>query len=1215
MITPATAWVMLMRGSAYQLKDHGLTFEYQVPKEVPYSLAVTLCESGSFVVCKPDGTIPEIKVASETPPVKFIPPPPVFSSGTLIDLPEPSSLTQKQPRNLIGPNDDLNEKNVLLRRYGGIGDVVFVAQVAAEIKRRWPKSIITLGVHPDHIQFASMFDAVDLAIDVDHSCTYDVVRTQDFIIPFHNVIERDHTYTRDFYDAHWERTGLGARAPEELPLLAVNRIGLSASLQKQAQDFLNSMGVGLEQYVVVCVGTTNPLKRYPIDSFKEVAEALTRNSAERVGTHVICLGNYRQTLDRTFKASPETSPRITWAMDLPLGVSAELVRRARCVIGADTGLVQFASAIGVPTVSLWGPINPKFSIEHNTTTKQVILSEPSSCNMLPCSTLRLARCPYYKSNGTACMKAIEPKRVIEAVASLQLHDAFHPADVLDTTDLVSSITSTVVKGVPHDTLIKTRVAVLIDNAHMHSGGGHYLFRNAVVMSNDPELDVTVFTDSQQSVYEPTTPHNVTLALGAIKHANGAYTSVDGLDDSFDVVLAGPPHLGTLAMKWKTEVNNNGVVILAAYETPAFIAKHREGLDTSEEFWAEYKEALLACDYVWCISKPVRDEIREWDERFADKTKVTLDIVAPCVNSNMASLVIGDTDLFNPDQRDNSVVIVGRNMPYKRMGEATALTQKALAELYATTGNTYTISLIGDSVGLLRGKITPVQGVSIEYLENVTEYDKWYKIRRAKCVLHPSDLEGFGIVIAEAMYAVTPVIVQSLPEYTDSFATFPFPYRTDEEMLETLATVIGSWEKDAPGHEKLREYVLDARAFVSQRYIESGLSRRLRRVFQLRKKLVAAKQRAAERATAKRIETASQRLRVAVVCTWGTQCGIAETTRHVVDHFNCAYKIFAAHEPELAKTKHAGDARVHRCWDRNFDSTRELRDALIAFQPHIVHMHHEFSFYRNTEKFFNFIADLRGLGIKVVVTPHTYLPASFFDRLQQSVDCVVYTKPHEGLRENERVVDLPVASIVRPTQADARQRLNLQRSGFFVGSLGMWVPHKGYAELLSTQDDVSLMCGDNVRYLIAGYANPRTPYMSQIYDAHKARFESGRAIRRCDFIDDDAFNVHGCACDVLVYNYNVTAHFSASAAIRSGMACGRPIICTHSPMFSEFEDGTHVLKVPFGDLQVLTSAITRLYADTNLRNTLVRNCDEYIADCTPVRTAQKMQEVYMGLVEH
>src|SRR5690606_32754855 len=120
--------------------------------------------------------------------------------------------------------------------------------------------------------------------------------------------------------------------------------------------------------------------------------------------------------------------------------------------------------------------------------------------------------------------------------------------------------------------------------------------------------------------------------------------------------------------------------------------------------------------------------------------------------------------------------------------------------------------------------------------------------------------------------------------------------------------------------------------------------------------------------------------------------------------------------------------------------------------------------------------------------------------------------------------------------------------------------------------------------------------------------------KTDYATKDQVHRWLSACNVLVFNYITMAHSSASAAIRTGMATGRPIICTHSAMFEEFNHREHVLKVPFGDQAALSAAIVELYTDPELGKTLVANCDAYLQKSTPTVVAENHLALYESLLQ-
>jgi len=91
--------------------------------------------------------------------------------------------------------------------------------------------------------------------------------------------------------------------------------------------------------------------------------------------------------------------------DLSLRQSAEIIRRCRCAVGADTGLSHIACAVGTPhVVVLWGGHFGRFFPYSSLTTTVCLPLECYGCNW---------KCPYPRWH---CVKDIDP-RVIEFAIS------------------------------------------------------------------------------------------------------------------------------------------------------------------------------------------------------------------------------------------------------------------------------------------------------------------------------------------------------------------------------------------------------------------------------------------------------------------------------------------------------------------------------------------------------------------------------------------------------------------------------------------------------------------------------------------------------------------------------------------------------------------------------------------------------------------------------
>ncbi|WP_234344965.1 MULTISPECIES: glycosyltransferase family 9 protein [Streptomyces] len=109
--------------------------------------------------------------------------------------------------------------------------------------------------------------------------------------------------------------------------------------------------------VVVHPGADAAARRWPPERFAAVAHALHR-AGHRV---VLTAGAGEGPLARqvAVQAGLPPSAVLGGSADLPFGELAALVARARAVIVGDTGLAHLASALGTPSVVLFGPVAPR----------------------------------------------------------------------------------------------------------------------------------------------------------------------------------------------------------------------------------------------------------------------------------------------------------------------------------------------------------------------------------------------------------------------------------------------------------------------------------------------------------------------------------------------------------------------------------------------------------------------------------------------------------------------------------------------------------------------------------------------------------------------------------------------------------------------------------------------------------------------------------------
>lgn len=1176
--------LVLRRCPAYKDKPSGILFEKDVPAECDEGTAARLRELGQFQDVTDTFAVPDgIEVVSGGVPVP---------SNTLKDA-------------------DLSGKSVLLKRMGGIGDVVFVATVAHHIKKRYPRSFVALAVRPNLVDFAAGFDAVHEVASIDHASKIDYIGRFDYIVHFNGVIEgnvedSDWVDDRDYFEAHWRRAGFEEDPPAKFDPIGVNTLAENFEVACAADKALRECGIGEEPYVVLLPGSSNPLKRLHADRAGAIATALATSGEGGLRTRVLCLTGPK---DCTVKVSDNLSSWISPVINAPLTVSAELIRRSSLAVGVDTGLTQFAAAIGVPTLTHWGPTDPALSMAHYA---GFIRAFRSAAECSPCRRLRPSFCGAFSGMYPACMRTVPVDEIVaEAKAAWPgaLSDG-HPAKEIVPREVeVMTGERARARFDPN----KVNVAILIDNGGKYTGGGFYAWQIAKLFAERAATDVWVVTDARLLVYAGDDSPRKNLHV--VHHAKLGRSGPEWWDPwpppegSFQLVIGTPPALGEAAVEGARACGGKCALLL--YETPNYIRLYRRGLDGEERYWERYKKALSGCDCVLAISRAVKDAFREWDGSFQN---VSAETFTPPINSDVGGLVIGDEPLPVTDRND-SIVIISRNVAYKSLADALTVIVNGFAVPRGgwSKDRPFEVHVIGDGVDALAPAVQEVwadKGVRVRLHSNLPEREKWVLLSRAKVLVHPSQFEGFGIPLAEAMFAGAVTAAHPLPVFKDCFLDYPFYFTDGLSLVRALDAI---WDASGKGAAELQRYATEGRALVKRKYTLSAARSHL--------PLLVTRQfgKTFEEAEARHAAAARSELgtRIGLVTSWGIRCGIGETTRAWTDRLNMSYRVFAPRERPKSLVVE-DDVRVVRCWDRNFNSRAQLLNEILDFSPHVVHFEHEFSFYRNETVLLELMKELKSRGIKVVATLHTYYAVRLLDQIREIADRVVVTKPQEDFVGNNVVeIHLPVPDIVgdRRSVVDARRELNMDEPRtFIVGTFGLWNQHKGFDEVVATYGDVAVRAGGAVKYGVLGYRPPQNQYAQQVIRKYKKETEAGAVIFWQDYLPEDRVLLHLCACDVLVFNYSVTGHSSASAAIRTGMTAGRPIVCSTSPMFSEFEHERHVLKVPFGDQKGLADAILRLQRERDLRTSLVRACDEYVAGCLPDKIARAHEALYEGLLE-
>lgn len=171
--------------------------------------------------------------------------------------------------------------------------------------------------------------------------------------------------------------------------------------REKAEEILEKGGWRGERIIVLAPQSSWETKQYP--HFSELVEPLAK-----MGYFLVALGAGK--MAQKDKILNHTSGIYVW--DEPILVSAAVMERASVVIANDSGSGHIASAVGVPTITIFGPTVPEqgFSPWGE---KNLAIQIPLDCR--PCGPHGHKKCPQKHHN---CMRLIKPENVIGAVIEM-----------------------------------------------------------------------------------------------------------------------------------------------------------------------------------------------------------------------------------------------------------------------------------------------------------------------------------------------------------------------------------------------------------------------------------------------------------------------------------------------------------------------------------------------------------------------------------------------------------------------------------------------------------------------------------------------------------------------------------------------------------------------------------------------------------------------------
>jgi ADP-heptose:LPS heptosyltransferase len=300
--------------------------------------------------------------------------------------------------NKNNPNIDLNNKKILISRYGGLGDICCSLFGISELKRKFNNLYIGFMGSPTYIEILRLFPSFidELVLPIEN---YNNLKKFDYMCVLDNVIENSEEYNTKTLQEHYS---------EEMNIKNINKETLDNIINNNLGIINNKInGIGIHY------SSGSPIRNYNLDKFIELIKLIGEKYND---TEIYLLGypddyvnvNYIQSkLDGKIKLIPNGCG----FKKLNIIDTVKLISRLEMVIGIDSAMLHIAGICGTKVVGLFGPFPSNLRLSFYNAD---VLDGSTDCS--PCFRHWPENfCPYTGGEGS-CINNISPELIFERVS-------------------------------------------------------------------------------------------------------------------------------------------------------------------------------------------------------------------------------------------------------------------------------------------------------------------------------------------------------------------------------------------------------------------------------------------------------------------------------------------------------------------------------------------------------------------------------------------------------------------------------------------------------------------------------------------------------------------------------------------------------------------------------------------------------------------------------
>jgi len=177
--------------------------------------------------------------------------------------------------------------------------------------------------------------------------------------------------------------------------------------------------------VVIHPGTGAEVKLWSTEAWATCANALPTLLTTTLPVRIILTGSQRERPMLEEIASGMTSPPLLLT-STTVGQLAALLQRAILVLGVDNGPLHLAVAQGTPTISIFGPTDPRIFGPWGDTERHIVIASIHRCPDCPC--IPCGRLDFSPAEVAThpCVRLVAEKLVEDAIITLKKGKAQYP---------------------------------------------------------------------------------------------------------------------------------------------------------------------------------------------------------------------------------------------------------------------------------------------------------------------------------------------------------------------------------------------------------------------------------------------------------------------------------------------------------------------------------------------------------------------------------------------------------------------------------------------------------------------------------------------------------------------------------------------------------------------------------------------------------------------